>query len=59
MQGRAHVVEHLDDVAEVIADYSSMKEIWKDEIKASEQELAERNEEKEDEMDVEETFLVC
>lgn len=36
-----------------------MKEIWKDAIQASEQELKEREEEKAEEMDVEESYFVC
>lgn len=36
-----------------------MKEIWKDAIQASEQELKEREEEKAVEMDVEESYFVC
>lgn len=59
MQGRAHVVEHLEDVKDLSTDYSSMKEIWKDSIQASEQELKEREEEQASQMDVEETWIVC
>ena len=36
-----------------------MKEIWKDAIQASEQELKEREEEKATEMEVEESYCVC
>ena len=36
-----------------------MKEIWKDAIQASEQELKEREEEKATEMEVEESSFVC
>lgn len=54
MQGRAHVVEHLEDISEIITDYSSMKETWKDAIRASEQEMEDRMQEKQNEMDVEE-----
>ena len=59
LQGRAHVVEHLADVKDLSTDYSSMKEIWKDAIQASEQELKEREEEKATEMEVEESSFVC
>lgn len=52
-------MEHLEDVKDLSTDYSSMKEIWKDAIQASEQELKEREEEKAVEMDVEESYFVC
>ena len=45
MQGRAHVVENLNAVDTQFVDYSSIREIWKKEIEASEFELQERKEE--------------
>ena len=45
MQGRAHVVEKLNAVDTQFVDYSSVREIWKKEIEASEFELQERKEE--------------
>ena len=45
MQGRAHVVENLNAVDTQFVDYSSVREIWKKEIEASEFELQERKEE--------------
>lgn len=45
MQGRAHVVEDLSAVDTQFVDYSSVRDIWKKEIEASECELQERKEE--------------
>ncbi|CBK21602.2 uncharacterized protein [Blastocystis hominis] len=45
LQGRAHVVENLNAVDTQFVDYSSVREIWKKEIEASEFELQERKEE--------------
>ena len=45
LQGRAHVVEDISALDTQFGDYSSMRETWKEEIKNSELEMKEREEE--------------